>query len=517
MSRSIFTRGFVTGLVMVVAGCAGSDANTGMPQVAGPGVGSPTGASGSGVVTTTPPGSVVKTPSSVGNTGPTTPTGMTAQPSPGTQTSQPTGSPMPCSAATVVATNCQTCHGATPIGGAPMSLMSYDDFHRQAKTMPSLKVYELAKMRINDKAKPMPQGGMWKTTTDFGVLDAWLGAGAIAGMDADKTCAGAAPPPATDGSADGSYGPITAAPGETCYDFTVHESTTSSTDPTPYTVDTGEHYEQFYYKAPWPAGTVATRYGNKFDNEKVLHHWLLFTTASTNADGYHETVPLPTLLGDNATLLAGWAVGGSNLALPDDVAFELPDPSVMLNAQWHFYNSTGMTQTDHTSLQICTVPAGTRPHVATITWIGTEDLNGNKWTGGAGMPPHQTSTFTGTCDPLREGMNSTEPIHVIGFWPHMHKLGVEMKAVVNHKGGMSETIFDKPFDFSHQIHYLQNYDLAPGDTLTAVCMYNNTTDQGAAFGESTTDEMCYNFSMAWPAHALENHVISLIGATNTCW
>jgi hypothetical protein len=29
--------------------------------------------------------------------------------------------------------------------------------------------------------------------------------------------------------------------------------------------------------------------------------------------------------------------------------------------------------------------------------------------------------------------------------------------------------------------------------------------------------MCYNFTMAYPAHALENGVPSLIGATNTCW
>jgi hypothetical protein len=158
-----------------------------------------------------------------------------------------------------------------------------------------------------------------------------------------------------------------------------------------------------------------------------------------------------------------------------------------------------------------------REHITTITWVGTEDLGGNKWTGGAGMPPHQMSTFEGTCDPLREGMDPSEPIHILGFWPHMHQLGVQMDAIVNHQNGQSETVFSKQFDFNHQIHYLQNYDLMPGDTLTAKCYFNNTTDIGVPFGESSDTEMCYNFVMSWPAHALENHVVSLIGATNTCW
>jgi hypothetical protein len=53
----------------------------------------------------------------------------------------------------VVKTGCQTCHGAMPIGGAPMSLLSLADFQRDytAKTTKQLigqtmKMYELARM-----------------------------------------------------------------------------------------------------------------------------------------------------------------------------------------------------------------------------------------------------------------------------------------------------------------------------------------------------------------------------------
>jgi hypothetical protein len=380
--------------------------------------------------------------------------------------------------------------------------------------MPSIQVYQLAKMRLEDSSKPMPPGGMI-AAADKSTLDAYFTAGAMPGGASDMTCMTKMPSTGTS-TTDGSYGELTPAPGETCYEFTNHNGSTTD-DTTAYQDATGEHYEQFYFKAPWPTGSQATRYGTKLDNVKVLHHWLLFSTAETDAAGTHKTSALPTLIGVNAQLLAGWAVGGTNLAMPDDVGFELPDNGTELNVQWHFYNSTGSTQTDSSSVQVCTVPKDTRPHTATITWLGQENLDGNKWFGGAGMPPHQMSTFSGTCSPLRTGLNATDPVHIIAFWPHMHTLGIEMTSVVNHKDGTMETIFDKPFDFNHQVHYMQNYDLAAGDTLTSTCTFNNTTDMGVPFGEDTGDEMCYQFTFAWPAHSLENHASSLIGASNTCW
>ena len=93
---------------------------------------------------------------------------------------------------------------------------------------------------------------------------------------------------------------------------------------TKYTIDVGEHYEQFYFKVPWAAESVATSYATVRDNSQVLHHWLLFSTNEQQQEGYHFTSPLPTLIGTDPVLLAGWAVGGPNLVAPKDVGFELP-------------------------------------------------------------------------------------------------------------------------------------------------------------------------------------------------
>jgi hypothetical protein len=392
-----------------------------------------------------------------------------------------------------------------------MPLVTYADLMKPAATMPSMKVHELVKLRLHDKARPMPPGGVM-TTVDMNTLDTWLDNGVKSAPPDQAAC--------SDGPREvgglNKIAPLVAEPGETCYEFKVHTSTTS-VDNVPYDVGQGEHYEQFYYKAPWPDGTVATRFGGNYDNLQVLHHWLLFRTAENEPEGAHVTAPLPTLLGVDAQLLAGWAVGGETTVMPKDVGFQLPPKGSQLNVQWHFYNSTNKQQFDQSSVQICTVPAGSRPHTAGITWVGTEDLNGNKWTGGAGMPPHQESTFSGTCNPLREGMDPAEPIHIVSFLPHMHRIGKHARAIVNHKDGTKEVIFDEPFDFNYQIAYSRAYDLQPGDTLTGECTFNNTNDFGVPFGESSDTEMCYVFTVSWPAGGLDNHVPSLIGATNTCW
>ena len=59
--------------------------------------------------------------------------------------------------------------------------------------------------------------------------------------------------------------------------------------------------------------------------------------------------------------------------------------------------------------------------------------------------------------------------------------------------------------------------LKPGDTITSTCTFQNDTGGNVAFGPSTKQEMCYQFSFSYPARALENGALGLIGATNVCW
>jgi hypothetical protein len=380
-------------------------------------------------------------------------------------------------------------------------------------------VHELVQTRIHDSARPMPPNTKL-ADADMSALDSWLQGGVPTGSASDAQCdvgaSGGTLKPGARGPRDFTTGRLTPTPEETCYEFKVHGSTTS-VDDTKYEIADGEHYEQFYYDVPWPAGQVATAYATLSDNAAVLHHWLLFSTNEAQVEGNHITAPYPTLIGFDPVLLAGWAVGGPNVVAPDDVGFELPDPGRTINVQWHFYNSTGKPQADGSSIQICTVPKETRSKLANVTWAGTEDLNGNVWFGGAGMPPRQESTFTTTCVPGRRGMTADQNIHIIGFEPHMHRIGKRMTTSVKHTDGSMEMVFDQPFDFGSETHYPVDLDLKPGESLVTSCTFNNDTDRGVAFGESSDSEMCYQFTWAYPAHGLTNNAPSILGVPDTCW
>lgn len=480
-----------------------------------------TAAAGRGATTTTAPktmttgaaGGVAPAPStskppSAGSGG----SAASNQPSaPNTGTTDETGM-LPCDVSRVLAANCQTCHGSMPIGGAPMPLVTYEDLHEPARTNGTKKVYELVEERIHDTKRPMPPIGDLGAM-NLATLDRWLQRGAQSATSAEARCPTA---PSTNPQSTNVPSAPTASGSETCYELKVHGAQT--VDTSPLVIKPGDQYEQFYFSVPWPEGTVATRFSTNVDNAQVLHHWFLFDTNETQGEGTHITAPLPTLIGTDPKLLAMWSAGGGELVAPQDVGFELPKPGRKLNLQWHFANNTDTDQADASVVQICTLPAAERAHIAAFTALGTEDLNGNAWTGGdGGMPAHQESTFTTLCMPGRMGGTLSEPIHILGFMPHMHQLGTRMQTRVSRMDGLVQDLFAQPFRFGQSRFYEVDYALAAGDKLQTSCTFNNDTDYKVPFGEASDLEMCYQFTLAYPAHALSNGAFSLLGWTSTCW
>ena len=334
------------------------------------------------------------------------------------------------------------------------------------------------------------------------------GATGVAGGDAQPLDEGRTMGTGDGSSCDvaGAFKPLVAKEGETCWEFQTHGASAPN-DTTKFEIQGGESYNQFYYDVPWPAGSLATRFGANFDNLKVLHHYLVFSSRVNTAAGTVARNVTGTTLGENSELLAGWAIGGCTTTYPSDVGVKMPDSGKIM-VQWHHFNSTGSPQADGSKIQICTVPAGSRPHVAGLTFLGTENLGGL-----VGMGPGKQE-FNGSCT-----NDSGAPITIIGFTPHMHTIGAHMKSVVTKAGGGSETVFDKPFAWDQQVNYMLDtaYVLQPGDKITSTCTYQNDTGFNVAFGQSTEQEMCYQFALSYPYGALNNGVFSLIGATNTCW
>ena len=392
-----------------------------------------------------------------------------------------------------------------------MSLLTPADFQKMGASE-AIPLHQLAAKRMDGRAMPlMPPAGLISSDEKATLLN-WLNAGALPAPASEGKCEISQ----SDGARTLSQTPhdesyfrngLIPNPGETCWELKTHGGQTAQ-DTTKYDVHAGEYYEQFYFKVPWGADDVMTRFGAKYDNVKVLHHWLLFTSSmSASKIGTHESVSGSTL-GDTSQLIAGWAVGGDHVEFPADTGLELTQTGI-LNMQWHYYNQSESPAPDATAVQICTVKRNTRKNIGSLTFLGTENFNGP-----FGMPAKTRSDFSSTCV-----NDSGAPITIFGFTPHMHQLGVNMRAEVKRLNGSMEKVFDKPFDFNSQITYMLDTALvlAPGESIVSTCTFNNTTAAAVPFGPSSDEEMCYNFTMSYPARALDNGVISLIGATNTCW
>lgn len=302
----------------------------------------------------------------------------------------------------------------------------------------------------------------------------------------------------------GAFEPLVVRAGETCYDLRAHNG--NGVDP--FEVQPDESMNQLYYEIPWGEDQVATRYGGDYDNIGVLHRWLLFAS-DQGTPGTVDRNVTGTTMGTNAQLLAGWAQGGCNVEFPEDFGLELPGPSTgkTLMIQWQHLNLTGTAQPDATGVQICTVPRSERAHIGSITWLGTEDLNGL-----TGMPPGVESTFTSRCI-----NDADEPITLVALWPHMHQLGTEVALDAIGVDGSTRPILTRTYAFDYNQHYYVNASLQPGEQVRTSCTYFNSTAYSVGFGQSVIQEMCFMFAFSYPAHALDNGVISLWGATNTCW
>lgn len=79
-----------------------------------------------------------------------------------------------------------------PANGAPMSLVTVDDFHKKSvatRSSPSIPKYEQALMRMNGaKSPPMPPAGSALTEEDKTTLIDWLADGAPAASGDDASC-----------------------------------------------------------------------------------------------------------------------------------------------------------------------------------------------------------------------------------------------------------------------------------------------------------------------------------------
>lgn len=381
----------------------------------------------------------------------------------------------PADVARVIEESCASCHAATPQFGAPMSLMTWADTQRPAVTDPARRVWELMGERVHDVARPMPPTRL--DAPAMAVIDAWVRARA-------PGCAGAAC--AQVRPVDGNTVPLPCTPSHA---FAAHARGAQG----PYVVgaSAGNRNVCFAFRSPFTAATQATAFGPRVNNASVLHHMILFATDTAQTEG--AVFDCDGNMPRDARFVAGWAPGSRGTIAPADVGIELPGPSSWFILQVHYWNLQPHEAPDASGIQLCTTTE-LRPHTAAVSTLGSLNIS---------IPPRATDhAVIGRCTPA-----ATEPIHVIGSGPHMHRNGASLRTEVLRGGSEAarEMMVDVPsFSFDAQRNYPSDLVVMPGDVIQTTCRFRNPTTETVYFGERTEDEMCFNFVLAWPAGALAN-------------
>lgn len=443
--------------------------------------------------------------------------------------------PLPCGIQEALRTSCQNCHSRVPLSGVPMALITQEDLAAPGVNNPSMTVAQLIGIRINDPSNPMPpaptpinpvvrdrlnahvQAGNPPNTDPacaggaggvggaggFGGSGGASGFGGTGGLGGAAGISGDGGIGATGGSggvggSGGNGGGGTGADTGQCYTFPVHQQS-SPTDTTPYTVS-GQHYACFYFDAPWPDDAQAISFKPKFDSHpEVVHHWLVYLDTNDNQPNGTVVSSCAGTHPSSPTLVAGWAAGADNYELPNDVGLKISTPNKKILIEYHFYLNGPAIQST-TAIEVCTASTP-RPNTATISWLGTEQLN---------IPPGRASTATGTCGAqtacvgFGPGTPATEDIHIVRSWPHMHKFGTRMVTTILRQNGTREPLFDHLFSFDNQISYPTPAVIHAGDRVETVCHFNNTSGSAVGVGYNTEEEMCFNFTTAYPPSALKS-------------
>ncbi|MET0390091.1 MAG: hypothetical protein ABW321_29235 [Polyangiales bacterium] len=208
---------------------------------------------------------------------------------------------------------------------------------------------------------------------------------------------------------------------------------------------------------------------------KGTHHTLLSINPTPTApDGISEC----TAADNGHTTLLGSGVGENYSAgeLPDGVAYKVAKGS-QLNLNLHLFNTEDGPLKGLSGTNVRTTTADKVKEFAEVMLAGPVQLS---------IAPGNATT-KGTCTLMTDTT-------VFAVAPHMHQLGVHLKATARPAAGDPVVLYDGEYDFEEQRQYPAPggaLALKAGDAVEVECTFDNDTDRTVQFGESSLDEMCF--------------------------
>lgn len=402
---------------------------------------------------------------------------------PKTKADGPSG--LPCNVDTILANNCRKCHSDPPQFGAPMPMLTWDDLQKPAPDFPDKKVFQAVVAKIDNDADPMPPPPNARLgPSDREVLRSWAAAGAP--RDA------------------------------------VGCSTTTTTDPTGFLAcpitktlepggawempeTTNDEYVCWGVDVTADTPTHIVGFAPRIDNARIVHHVVMYETSSS-----YPTTPQPCSSGAALAwrMVLGWAPGVKGIELPPEAGFPIAATGTHYVVQMHYSNISHLKdQKDKTKIDLCT--SAPRQFEADVAAFGTQDIQ---------IPeaPPAGGVFTRDCTVTVPSFFAGK--HMFAAMPHMHQTGVSMSTTLTTKDGKTVDLGTMPsFDFSRQAWVpIDDAVTSEGDVIRTRCGYTNRTGHKISFGEKTSDEMCYSFTMYYPRITTPGWTWAFPAATSKC-
>jgi len=211
----------------------------------------------------------------------------------------------------------------------------------------------------------------------------------------------------------------------------------------------------------------------------VMHHATLYALSDWAQGDVSTCWAMPS----PAAGLQVWVPGAGDLVMPSDMGIELPQGVSKLVVQVH-------------AIRIADGP----PAQGSVTIDSTDVLPARvaAWLAmSAPIPalrPHLQDSSTVACTVGGD-------LHVIRDWAHMHLAGQEFHGAALRQNGTTTPLIDVvPWDFYRQLTYTVDVDVSAGDQIQTQCIWFNQTDSYIFGGPLTTDEMCNQALLVWPAN-----------------
>lgn len=393
---------------------------------------------------------------------------------------------LPCDVDTILGENCRKCHSDPPQYGAPMALLTWDDLQKPAPSSPDKKVYEMVASKIGDDAAPMPPPPNPRLgPADRGVVESWIAAGA------PKDPVGC--------------GTTTTDPDPTGFLSCPITKTLAPAAAWEMPETTDDEYVCWGVDVTADTPTHITGFAPRIDNTRIVHHVVMYEAPSS-----YPSTPQPCDSGAAITwrMVLGWAPGVKGIELPPVAGFPIAEAGTHYVVQMHYSNIQHLAgQKDTTKIDLCTSPP--RPYEADVAAFGTQDIT-------IPAAPPAGGVFTRNC--AVNVPSYLAGLHLFTAMPHMHQTGVSMSTTLTRKDGTTVDLGTMPsYDFSRQAWVpIDDAVTQEGDVIRTKCGYTNRTGHEIKFGEKTSDEMCYSFTMYYPRIKTPGWSWALPAATSQC-